>query len=121
MVNDSEFKIIKRGGLKISDSGTGLTYKDADVVGSIIITNASEEVSEADITQHGFYDRVNVDDEIILVSVPDQNKKEGIDTVQNKDEKGKPVVKNTEGSSILAEIKKAVEKPAIVEILRSIY
>lgn len=121
VVNDSEFKIIKRGGLKISDSGTGLTYKDSDVVGSIKITKASEEVSEADITQHGFYDRVNVDDEIILVSVPDQNKKEGIDTVPNSDEKGKPVVKNTEGAGILAEIKKAVEKPAIVEILRSIY
>lgn len=121
VVNDSEFKIIKRGSLKVSDNGVGLSYKDTDVVGTIKITSASEEVSEADIVQHGFYDRVNVDDELILVSVPNQNKTEGIDTVPNSDESGKPVVKNTEGSSILAEIKKAVEKPAIVEILRSIY
>ena len=118
---DFEFKIVKKGGLKISDSDGGLTYKDSDVTGSLIITQTGEEVSEAEITQHGFYDRVNVDDEIILVKVPEKEKAEGVDTVPNSDENGNPVVSNSEGQSLLKEIRKNIEKPAIVEILRSIY
>lgn len=120
---DYEFKIIKRGGLKIADNQAGLTYKNADVVGSLKITNASEEVSEADITEHGFYDRVNVGDEIILVKIPEQKEANGIDTVPNADENGNTVVNNneSEGKGILEEIRKAVEKPAIIEILHSIY
>lgn len=118
---DFEFKIIKKGGLKVSDNDAGLSYKDSDVVGTLVITKPGEEVSEAEITQHGFYDRVNVDDQIILAKVPEVEKKEGIDTVPNSDEGGNPVVTNSEGQSILQEIKKNIEKPAIVEILRSIY
>ena len=118
---DFEFRIVKKGSLRIADNGEGLSYKDSDVTGSLKITKASEEVSEAEITQHGFYDRVNVDDEIILVSIPQKPASEGIDTVANSDENGNPVVESGEGRSILSEIKKNVEKPAIVEILRSIY
>lgn len=121
VAKDFEFKIVKKGGLKISDTDGGLSYKDTDIVGSLVITKSGEEVSEAEITQHGFYDRVNVDDEIILVKVPEKEKSEGIDTVPNSDEGGNPVVSNSEGKSLLSEIKKNIEKPAIVEILRSIY
>jgi len=121
IVKDSEFKIIRRGGLKVSDTNTGLTYKESDVVGTLVITNAGEEVSEAEITNHGFYDRINIGDEILLVKVPEEKSSAGIDTVPNSAEDGKKVVNNSEGENILTEIKKAVEKPAIVEMLRSIY
>jgi hypothetical protein len=99
VVKDSEFKILKKGSVKTADSGVGLIYKDSDVLGSLVITNAGEEISEAELTKHGFYDRVNINDEIILVSSPEskvQNEANGnvIDTVPQADEKGKAIVSN---------------------------
>ena len=121
IIKDSEFKIVKKGCVKTADSGTGLFYRDDDVVGVLVVTNPGEEVSEAAITYHGFYDRVNVDDEIVLVSMPEQNSESGMDTVPNADENGNPVVNNeVRGDQLVAEIKKAVERPAILELLRNI-
>ena len=56
-----------------------------------------------------------------LVRIPEKEKSEGTDPVPNSDESGNTLVSNSEGQSILKEIRKNVEKPAIVEILRSIY
>lgn len=122
IVKDSEFKIIKKGCLKTADSGTGLFYKDSDVVGTLIVTEAGEEVSEAAITSHGFYDRINVDDELVLVKIPEVNAQGIIDNVPNADENGNTLV-NTEvkGDLLVDEIKKSVEKPAIIELLRDIF
>ena len=123
IVKDAEFKIIKKGCIKTSDYGTGLFYKDDDLIGILTVTNAGEEISEAQITNNGFYDRINVDDEVVLVSIPSQNNEAGVDTVPNSDENGNPVVNNSvqsESSQIIDEIKKAVERPAILEILRNI-
>ena len=122
IVKDAEFKIIKKGCLKIADSGNGLFYKDDDVVGILTVSQSGEEVSEAVITNHGFYDRINLDDEIVLVSMPNEGQESGMDTVPNADENGNPVVNNdVKGQDLVAEIKKAVERPAILELLRSIY
>lgn len=122
VIKDAKFKIIKKGCVKTADSGIGLFYKDDDVVGELVVTNPGEEVSEATITYHGFYDRVNEEDELVLVSIPEQKKDTGIDTVPNADENGNEVVKSeVKGDQLVAEIKKAVERPAIVELLRKIY
>jgi len=122
VIRDAEFKVVKKGCVKTADSGTGLFYKDEDVVGVIVVTNPGEEVSEATITYHGFYDRINEEDELVLVSMPEQNKEAGMDTVPNADESGNPVVNNSvRGDQLVAEIKKAVERPAIVDLLRKIY
>ena len=87
----------------------------------LVVTEAGEEVSEATITSHGFYDRINEGDELVLVSMPAQNPEAGMDTVPNADEEGNPVVNNTvKGEELVAEIKKAVERPAIIELLRKI-
>lgn len=122
IVKDAEFKIIKKGAVKTADSGTGLFYKDTDVVGTLVVTETGEEVSEAVIKSHGFYDKINVDDELILVSMPSQNKEGVIDNVPNADEKGETLVNNdVKGDQLVNEIKKAVEKPSIVEILHEIF
>lgn len=127
VVKGAEFKIIKKGSLKTADSGLGLYYKDSDVAGMLVITEPGEEVSEAEITKHGFYDKINIDDEIVLVAVPedDNSSSDVIDTVPKADEKGKPVVtsevKNSEGETLVDEIKKAVEQPSIIQLLRNIY
>lgn len=121
IAEDFEFKIIRKGKLTTADSGTGLFYKDDDVVGTIKITKSGEEVSEALITQSGFYDRINIDDEVVLVAIP-KTDESGMDTVPNSDEKGNAVVENeVSGEDFVAEIRKSVEKPAIIDILRSIF
>lgn len=121
ILKDAEFKIIKKGGLKTSDLSTGVFYKEDDVVGMLTVTNAGEEISEAVISNHGFYDRINVDDEIVLVSIPEQNQETGVDTVPNSDENGNPVVNNSvQSDDIVNEIKNAAERPSILEILRNI-
>ena len=121
IVKDAEFKIVRKGCVKTADSGAGLFFRDDDVVGMLVVTEAGEEVSEATITSHGFYDRINEGDELVLVSMPAQNTEAGIDTVPNADEEGKPVVNNNvKGEELVAEIKKAVERPAIIDLLRKI-
>ncbi|MBR1640390.1 MAG: tetratricopeptide repeat protein [Treponema sp.] len=122
IVKDAEFKIIRKGCLKTADSGEGLFYKDEDVLGVLTVTEAGEEISEAEISYHGFYDKINIDDEIILVSQPEENAQSGIDTVPNADENGNPLVNNEVlGSELVSEIKKAVDHPALLDFLRSIY
>ncbi len=121
IIKDAEFKIIRRGGVKTADAGSGLFFRDDDVVGMLVVTEAGEEVSEAVITSHGFYDRINENDELVLVSMPAQNTEAGMDTVPNADEEGNPVVNNSvKGEELVAEIKKAVERPAIIDLLRKI-
>lgn len=121
IVKDAEFKIVRKGGVKTADAGAGLFFRDDDVVGMLVVTEAGEEVSEATITSHGFYDRINEGDELILVSMPSQNTETGMDTVPNADEEGNPVVNNeVKGDELVAEIKKAVERPAIIDLLRKI-
>lgn len=131
IVKDAEFKIVKKGCVKTADSGTGLYYKDSDVVGTLKITEVGEDVSEAEITRHGFYDRVNIDDEVILVALSETDSPEAaangnvIDNVPRANERGRAVVKSDvkdeEGKSLLSEIKNAVEQPSIIQLLRNIY
>ena len=53
--------------------------------------------------------------------MPAQNTEAGMDTVPNADEEGNPVVNNSvKGEELVAEIKKAVERPAIIDLLRKI-
>ncbi|SFI67061.1 Tfp pilus assembly protein PilF [Treponema bryantii] len=121
IIKDAEFKIVRKGGVKTADAGSGLFFRDDDVVGMLVVTEAGEEVSEAVITSHGFYDRINENDELVLVSMPAQNTEAGMDTVPNADEEGNPVVNNSvKGEELVAEIKKAVERPAIIDLLRKI-
>ena len=119
----AEFKIIKKGKLKTADSGTGLFYSDDDVTGELVISKSSEEVSEAQITQHGFYDRINVGDEVVLIKAGQQQADSGTGTVPNADNSGNEIVSTavSSGQNLVEEIRKSVERPAILELLRNIY
>lgn len=120
----AEFKIIKKGAIKTADSGIGLFYKDSDVLGNLVISKTGEEVSEALITEHGFYDKINVGDEIVLVKLQKEDDSV-IDNVPNSDEEGNTIVKNQvqeveENKKLMDELKNNVNRPAILDLLRSI-
>lgn len=123
IVKDARFNIIKKGQIRTADNGNGLYYKDEDVLGTVVVTEGGEEISEAVIDNHGFYDRINVGDEITLTYLPPVEKENNaIDNVPAADENGNPVVTNTvKGDELVDEIRKAVERPSILDLLRNIY
>ena len=129
VVKDSTFNIVRKGRVKPNDNEIGLSYKEKDIVGTLVVTEAGEEVSECVITKHGFYDQVNIGDEVVLVSVPEIEKEAAIDNVPNSTDEGEKVtesevkdsVTEEEGEEFVQEIKKSIEQPAIIDLLRSIY
>lgn len=126
VITGTEFVIIKKGNIKTADKGTGIYYRDEDVLGNLIITDGGEEVSEGEIKNNGFYDRINIDDEVVLLKLPEDKTAEDnvIDNVPTADKNGNNVVNQNEpknGEELVKEIKKAVEKPSIINILKNIY
>ncbi|NLC92881.1 MAG: tetratricopeptide repeat protein [Treponema sp.] len=118
--NYSELRIIKKGSVKTADSEVGLLYNDKDVLGTIKITNCGEEISEGIIENKGFYDRINIDDEVVLISNPSDVQNNSVDNVPSADANGNPITNNGK-TSLINEIKDSIQKPSIVELLRTIY
>ncbi len=123
IVNGAEFQIVRKGRISTADTGTGLTYRDDDVLGKITITECGEEISEGIISLSGFYDKVNDDDEVVLLSLPEIKSEPAIDTAPVADAKGNVVVnqKPEAETPLNAEIRKAVSHPAILELIQNIY
>lgn len=126
IVKDAKFAIVRKGGLQTLDNKPGLYYNQSDVYGTLTITNPSEEVSEGVIENQGFYDRINIGDEVVLLSIPDtktsSTQENPIDNTPSADAQGKAVL-NTEikGKELINDIKKTVERPSVLELLRNIY
>ncbi|MCF0242827.1 MAG: tetratricopeptide repeat protein [Treponema sp.] len=123
IVNGAEFQIVRKGKIATADSGTGLSYKDADILGTITVTHSGEEVSEGLIKLAGFYDKINDDDEVVLLSLPEKKSDPAIDNAPVADARGNVVVNQTPESTnpLSSEIRKAVSHPAILDMLQSIY
>ncbi len=66
---DKEFSIIKNGAVKTADSSIGVLYDESDVFGTIKITEVSEELAEGTIKKLGYFDRINIGDEIVLAPI----------------------------------------------------
>lgn len=60
------YDVVKKGALTTSSEGVGLSYAQDEVVGTLMINTADEEVSSGTITRKGFFDRISVGDEVIL-------------------------------------------------------
>jgi tetratricopeptide (TPR) repeat protein len=65
VVKDAEFAVIKAGKLVTRDVGPGLTYADSDALGKITVSGVDEAVSAGTLSRSGFFDMVNVGDEVI--------------------------------------------------------
>jgi tetratricopeptide (TPR) repeat protein len=60
------YDVVKKGAVTSRSEGVGLSYAQEEVVGTLVINTADEEVSSGTITRKGFFDRISVGDEIIL-------------------------------------------------------
>ena len=65
--NGDEFLIVQRGRTSLLHEGIGLVFNPEDIVGTITIERADEEISLGRITRNGFFDRVSAGDEVFLV------------------------------------------------------
>ncbi|MBN2875855.1 MAG: tetratricopeptide repeat protein, partial [Spirochaetales bacterium] len=62
---DDAFLVIKNGAVSIKPDGSGLEWRDADVVARLILSRVDDEVAEGTLRRTGFFDRVNPRDIII--------------------------------------------------------
>jgi hypothetical protein len=60
------YQVVKKGQSSVLNEGIGLSYSKDDVVGTLRIDQADEEVSAGTLTRNGFFDRLAPGDEIIL-------------------------------------------------------
>ena len=123
ITNGAVFQIVRKGRIITADTGTGLSYREDDILGTIEITSCGEEVSEGIISVNGFYDKINDDDEVVLISLPELKTDAAIDTAPVADAQGNVVVnqKPESGTPLNTEIRKAVSHPAILELIQNIF
>ncbi len=65
--NGAQFDLVKKGSIVTNDSGPGIFYKSNAFLGTVNLTRVNEEISEGEYTKNGFYDTMNVGDEVVLV------------------------------------------------------
>ncbi|MDR3304359.1 MAG: hypothetical protein LBS86_08115, partial [Treponema sp.] len=61
----SVYDVVRTNALTTRNEGIGFSYGVEDVVGTLIIETADEEVSVGSVTRNGFFDRIGVGDEIV--------------------------------------------------------
>jgi tetratricopeptide (TPR) repeat protein len=67
------YEIVKKGQCLILNEGIGLAYSPNDVVGTLVIETADEEVAAGALTRNGFFDRISSGDEVILQAKKQEN------------------------------------------------
>jgi tetratricopeptide (TPR) repeat protein len=72
---DTVYEVVKKGQVLIRSEGIGLIYSPDDVVGTLVIESAGEEVSSGVLTRKGFFDRIAAGDVIVLQSAADESAK----------------------------------------------
>ena len=60
------YDIVKKGRVSIKNDGIGLVYSGGDIIGTIAINEADEEVSAGNLTRNGYYDRIEAGDEVVM-------------------------------------------------------
>ena len=111
----------------LNDKGLGVTFDEKNLLGTIKISRAGEEISQGTLSQSGFYDRVNVGDEVLVKFRPDEKSAEDAQISENAPRAGE------NGSRILPEDENAekqkkldaremglIKTPAIIQLIRGL-
>ena len=124
MKKDVVLDVIKAGKITTSDKGLGVTYEEKNHLGTIKITRSGEEISQGILDQNGFYDRVNVGDEVLVKFRPDEKSEEDAQIADNSPaagENGKRILPEDEKQKKLdAREMGLVKTPAIIELIRGL-
>ena len=124
MKKDVVLDVIKAGTITTSDKGLGVTFEEKNHLGTIKINRTGEEISQGTLEQNGFYDRVNVGDEVLVKFRPDDKSAEDAQIADNSPAAGE------NGARILPEDEKQkkldaremglIKTPAIIELIRGL-
>lgn len=68
---DQVWTVFEPEKVRTADFGLGLVYAQKNVLGTVLITEAGEDVSVGEYTQVGFYDLMNVGDIVLLIAHED--------------------------------------------------
>ena len=60
-----ELLVLKAGSLKLRDAALGLVYPAADILATVTLTRADDDLSAGTLKRSGFYDQVNIGDTVI--------------------------------------------------------
>jgi hypothetical protein len=66
VANGDKLLVLKNGTLAVKAEGLGHSYAPASVLGEVDVTKAGEESCEGTLKNAGFFDTINVGDELIL-------------------------------------------------------
>lgn len=120
MVKGTKLAVIKKGELRTADTGPGIVYSDQSILGTLSVTNAGEEISEGILENKGFFDRVNIGDEVAVTALPEQKAQTVTqETAPAATAQGKSTKANTVPPS--ADSLGLKRTPALVDLIRNIY
>lgn len=66
----AELAVVHEGSVRTADTGPGIVWDESAVLGKVTIGAVGEEISSGVLVQNGFYDRVNIGDEVVVTSIP---------------------------------------------------
>ena len=134
VIEGSVFDVVRKNSIQTASSGSGVTYKDSDILGTFTVTTSGEEISEGLLEYRGFYDRVNTGDELVLISRPktdEENAAQIVSGSQNNANANANIAPqgNANGESVVeqkspgltAEDLGVRRTPAFIDLVRSIY
>jgi tetratricopeptide (TPR) repeat protein len=70
MVKGTQLAIVPAGSIRTADQGPGIIYDQKSILGTISLNAVGEEIGSGTYVQNGFYDRVNIGDEVVVIAVP---------------------------------------------------
>ncbi|HCA20421.1 MAG TPA: hypothetical protein DEO40_07070 [Treponema sp.] len=123
----AQFDVVKKGKVVTADSGPGVYYSESDIIGTFTVTTVNEEISEGTYQKKGFYDTLNVGDELILVKLSDTNSAAGnavTDTRPAADKEGNPATSSAakaERESIKEDLKAPQRNSTLIQMIHSLF
>lgn len=124
MKKDVVLDVIKEGKIQTNDKGLGVTFEDKNYLGSIFLNRVGEEISQGTLSQSGFYDRVNVGDEVLVKFRPEDKADEDsliADNTPAAGENGERILPEDEKQKKLdAREMGLIKTPAIIQLIRGL-
>ncbi|MCR4822292.1 MAG: tetratricopeptide repeat protein [Treponema sp.] len=115
--------VIKAGKILTQDKGLGVTFEEKNLLGSIKISRTGEEIAQGSLEQKGFYDRVNVGDEVLVKFRPGEESAEDrqiSDSAPAAGENGERILPEDKEKKLDAKEMDLIKTPAIIELIRGL-
>jgi hypothetical protein len=128
LTKDTVLTVVKAGQVRTPDNTLGLEYAQNDILGTITLTEVSESVSQGRYSRAGFFDRMNIKDEVIIVPLAKESTTGDESTTQAQSSERSVSVTSGEETQLLqkritptAEEVTGSEYPVLSRMLQDIY